>query len=504
MLTHHAARGASLMLAASLLGRVAALAAQIVTGWVLLDEEFGLFATAIGILAFAGLLQGGNALAYLVTLPPAGRRLRTGTVFTLSNGFYLIGVVPMLWLAPSLAVYFNEPDLTFLLWIMAATMMLSPVRFVLRARINSRLAFGTGAVATIINNICMYPLTIVLAIVFRDVTSLAIPVLIGSIAEIIFLWIKSRPSADDFRPRIRLVWPLIRQFRWLLLGAAMTTLFNRGDYMAAEFLVETSVLGVYYFGYQLAIQPGQVFTNTVLNIIVPVVKRLSHDRVRLTSALRRLLGTGGFAIAFVNLGMLAIIPPLERLIWAGKWSNTVLTVQLVSIGITYTTILGIGTSPLMAERRYKESVICGLVRATGIVGGAVFGSIVWGSVDGIAASVCGGMLLSAFVGIALVLHWYDVPFTSSIVHILRSTVPLLGASILAATIGVWTMDRLEPGRLDSALALIAAGLSYLALAVGSVTLIPSETRSEIVRLLPNPIRRYVPGAWTPSVRKDEE
>ncbi|MCP4894476.1 MAG: hypothetical protein GY911_11775, partial [Actinomycetales bacterium] len=111
MLTQHAARGASLMLVASLLGRVAALAAQIVTGWILVDDDFGLFATAIGIQAFAGVLQGGNALAYLVTLPPTGRRLRTGTVFALSNGFYLIGVVPMLVLAPSLAAHFEAPGL---------------------------------------------------------------------------------------------------------------------------------------------------------------------------------------------------------------------------------------------------------------------------------------------------------------------------------------------------------------------------------------------------------
>jgi PST family polysaccharide transporter len=497
MLTQHAARGASLMLIASLLGRVAALAAQVVTGWILVEDDFGLFATAIGIQAFAGVLQGGNALAYLVTLPPTGRRLRTGTVFAISNGFYLIGVVPMLLLAPTLAAYFEAPGLVTLLWIMAATMMISPVRFVLRGRVNSRLAFGTGAMATIINNAFTYPLTIILAIVLRDATALAIPVLVGSIAEILFLWIRARPTRDDFRPRSRFFWPLLRQFRWLLLGAAMMTLFNRGDYMVAEFLVETSVLGVYYFGYQLAVQPGRLFTTTVLNILVPVVKRLSHDKARLAAALRRLLSTGGFAIAFVNLGMLAIIEPLERLIWAGKWSDTVLTVQVVSIGITYTTILGVGTAPLMAERRYRESVICGLVRAMGIVGGAAVGSIMWGTVDGIAIAVSVGMLVSAIIGIALVLRWHDVPAASSIIHILRATVPLVLVSMLAATIGDWTLDRLDPGRLASAIGLCFAGVAYVLFAISSLAVIPSDTRGEVLRLLPGTIRKRIPTAWIP-------
>ena len=504
MLTHHAARGASLMLTASLLGRVAALLAQVVTGWVLMDEDFGLFATAIGIQAFAGVLQGGNALSYLVTLPPAARRFRTGTVFAISNGFYLIGVVPVLLLAPTLAAYFEEPGLVTLLWIMAATMMISPVRFVLRGRVNSRLAFGTGAAATIINNAFTYPLTIVLAIVLRDATALAIPVLVGSFAEVVFLWIKARPTRDDFRPRGRFLWPLLRQFRWLILGAAMMTLFNRGDYMVAEFLVETSVLGVYYFGYQLAVQPGRLFTTTVLNILVPVVKRLSHDKERLAAALRRLLSTGGFAIAFVNLGMLAIIDPLERLIWTGKWSDTVFTVQVVSIGITYTTILGVGTAPLMAERRYRESVVCGLVRALGIVGGAVFGSLVWGTVDGIAISVCGGMLVSALLGIALVLRWHDVPSVGSLLHILRATVPLIGASLLAAALGSWMLGQLPSDRIDSAISLAVAGIAYLAFATGSLWLVPRETRVEVLRLLPGPIRRRLPSTRLAEASRDEE
>ena len=151
-------------------------------------------------------------------------------------------------------------------------------------------------------------------------------------------------------------------------GTLATSEKNVAEFLAAsEFLVEIAVLGTYYFGYQLAVQPGRLFTTTVLNILVPVVKRLSHDKIRLAAVVRRLLSTGGFAIAAVNLSMLALIEPLEHLIWAEKWADTIFTVQVLSIGLTYTTILGIGTSPLMAERRYRENVICGVLRAVAVV-----------------------------------------------------------------------------------------------------------------------------------------
>ncbi|MCP4836692.1 MAG: oligosaccharide flippase family protein [Phycisphaera sp.] len=492
MLTQHAARGATLMLAASLFGRIAALAAQIVTGLLLADEQFGVFAMAIGIQAIAGILQGGNALSYLVTLPPSGRRFRTGTVFAISNGFYLVGVVPMLVLAPTIANHFEEPAIVELLWILGVTMMLSPIRFVLRAKLNARLAFGASALASAINNLFVYPLTIVLAIWLRDATALAIPVLVGAVAEIAFLWIKARPASTDFRPRRRFVRPLLYQFRWLAAGAVMMSLFSSGDYMIAEFLVETAVLGTYYFGYQLAVQPGRIFTTTVLNILVPVVKRLSHDRDRLVAALRRLLSTGGFAIAAINLSMLAMIEPLERVIWNEKWAGVVFTVQILSIGLTFTTILGIGMSPLMAQRRYPESVFCGGIRAVFMMAGAAIGAVLWGTPDGISLAVTGGMLIASVLGIGFVLRAYEVPVTGAMLHLTRSTVPVIVAGGIAAVVGHSLLDG-STGRASGVIALGAAGATYLVLLPVALLLIPNDTRTEIVRLLPGPLRRRLPG-----------
>ena len=501
MLTQHAARGATLMLAASLFGRVAALAAQIVTGLLLADEQFGVFAMAIGIQAIAGILQGGNALSYLVTLPPSHRRFRTGTVFGISSGFYLIGVIPMLVLAPTIANHFDEPSIVGLLWILGGTMMLSPIRFVLRAKMNAQLAFGASALASAINNLFVYPLTIVLAIWLQDAMALAIPVLVGALAEIIFLWVKAQPVRTDFQPRRRFLRPLLHQFRWLAAGAVMTSLFSSGDYMIAEFLVETAVLGTYYFGFQLAVQPGRIFTTTVLNILVPVVKRLSHDRDRLVAALRRLLSTGGYAITAINLSMLAVIEPLERVIWNEKWAASVFTVQILSVGLTFTTILGIGMSPLMAQRRYPESVFCGGIRAIFMMAGAAVGALLWGTPDGIALAVTVGMLIASVLGIAFILRAYDVPIIGAMLHLTRSTVPVIIVGGTAAVVGHLALGD-SSGRSSGVVALVVAGATYVALLPVSLLAIPSDTRSQVIGLLPGPVRRRLPGGNAQSETQD--
>ena len=125
MLTKKTTFGVGAMFAANVIGRIAALVAQVITGWVLTDLDFGVFAVATTCANMAGLLRGGDIQIYLVSLPPKRRRFRTGSVFWISEGFYLLGVVPMVAAAPWIAEYFQSPDLVPLLWILGITSLLN-------------------------------------------------------------------------------------------------------------------------------------------------------------------------------------------------------------------------------------------------------------------------------------------------------------------------------------------------------------------------------------------
>ena len=140
---------------------------------------------------------------------------------------YLLGLVPMLAAAPELGRHFEDDRIVALLWILGGTMCVSPFRYVLRARVNAELKFGSNAIATLVNNFATYPLQILIAIVYRDPVALALPVLVGSIAEVIYLWAVARPHRCDFIPRRRFVLPVIRELRWLLCVAAMMSRSGR-------------------------------------------------------------------------------------------------------------------------------------------------------------------------------------------------------------------------------------------------------------------------------------
>ena len=479
------------MLVANVLGRIAGLAAQIVTGFVLLDAEFGVFAMAIGAMTVAGLLRGGEIQNYLVSLPPAKRRFRTGATFWLSEFLYLAGVIPTLILAPTIGRWLGHPDVVPLLWILSIAMLLAPVRFLLRARLNAELRFGTNARATLLNTLIQYPLTIVLAMTLGNALALCIPVLVGVLVELVYLFIKAQPARSDFSPNWRLMPAVLRRIRWLIAVAAMTSLWTSGDYLVAEFFVPASILGTYYFGYQLAVQPGRLFMVTVTNILVPVVRRVGDDPARLRSIIRRLIGTGGFTIATVNVAMLVGIAPLETLIWNGRWAESVFAVQILSVGLTYTAILGIATAPLLAERRYVESLASNAMRAVAVICGAGVGATVWGDVNGIATSVSLFMTLTGIGTIAWLGTRYHLTIVRIIPHLIQCTLPVIISGLLAAWLGEVLLSAFGAGRMAAIPAGMVAAGCYAGLLLLGLRLLPSETRAEVTSLAPGRIRPII-------------
>jgi hypothetical protein len=243
---------------------------------------------------------------------------------------------------------------------------------------------------------------------------------------------------------------VIFQLRWLVAVSAMMSLWTNGDYFIAEFLVPTAVLGGYYFGYQLAVQPGRLFNVSVLNVLVPVVRRVAHDQARLQSALRRMLGLGGFAITTLNVALLAMIEPIERVVWAGRWSETVPAVQMLAIGLSFASIFNIATAPFMAQRRYRDALLCHALRAVGVVGGAAAGSVLGATISSIAGWVSASMAITAVIGIAWVLRDYGVRAMPVVGHMFRCTLPPIVSAIAAALVGSMVLDAAGDGRVERA------------------------------------------------------
>ena len=202
-------------------------------------------------------------------------------------------------------------------------------------------------------------------------------------------------------------------------------------------------------------------------------------------------GTAHREAAPLLLAVSGAAPPLERLVWNERWAEAVTAVQVLSAALIYTSILSIATAPFLAERRYGESLVINGIRAAGVLGGAVVGSILSGTATGISTWVAICMSASGFLGIAWVMNRYGVAWRPIILHLLRCTTPLLVAGTIAAWLGALVMDELGPGRWSAVPALLVSGATLTVLGLLATAILPTDTRREVVGLAMGPVRRVL-------------
>jgi O-antigen/teichoic acid export membrane protein len=494
MLASHASRGAFFLIGANIFSRVIAIFAQLVTGLILTENDFGIYAAAIGIQSMAAITNGGRTQQYLLSLTPATAKRRAGTIWVVSTVLFLLGVIPALALAPWLAEWLDIPQLVPLLWILSGSTLLNPAKATLRALLNIDLKFGRAASADLIGVTTVYTLTIVLAILLRNPLALAIPIFAAHVLEtgVLLYWV--RPKRQDFRIRLDLFAPLLYRIRWLIGLAIFTALWMQGDFFVAEFLVTPAVLGVYYFAYQLAVQPGRFLNVSLMNVLVPIIRRAGTDSNNLKRSLARLLATGSIAIAGMNFALFAGVGPLERLLWNSKWAAAVLPVQVLLAGLTVSALLGVCASVLLAGQRYKDALVCEGLKAFGVISGAVIGGLVVGSAFSLAVSVSLGLALASVLGLVYLVRRLDGTLTSLIQALMVG--PLLGLILAmgANLAGMSAMDLLD-GRSGGALGFSVAAIVYLIEWLIALRLLPPSLRDDFLQLVPARIRQLL---WMPS------
>ena len=364
-----------------------------------------------------------------------------------------------------------------------------PLRYVLRSRIETRLDFGTTARATVLGNLVLYPTMIGLVLWWRSPVALAAAPLAAMIVETAYLWLRAHPHRTDFIPHRRFVMPLLWRMRWLIALSAMASLWEGGDYFVASLFVPTAVLGIYYFAYQLASQPDRLFTTTVSQVLIPVLRRVLREPARVQAAMVRVVGLGGFGVAVVNVSLLATIVPLERLIWDGKWAEAALGVQILCGGLVLTTLFSIVTAPLAAERRYRDKFLCDTIKAAGLVGGAALGAWLGGTAISIATAVAVATSLGSVVGLCWVMARYGASPSSVLVGVARSSLPVIAAGIAGAVAGQGMLGLLGDGRPAAAAATVVAGGVFAAGTAMATLALPTAARRDLVELVPVPLRR---------------
>lgn len=472
------AGGFVLMLVQVVLLKFVAVAGQLVIAWLLLPESLGIFSLALTITAFAGIAQDAGVTQVLLH---RNRRFRIWSTpafwLCLTAGFFTS--VAVLALTPLAAHAYRAPNLMPLLFVLSATPILNALAVVPAARLQAEMRFTALAISGLGMAVFSTALTIVLAYFGCGAYSLAVPIPAVAALRTIVLW---TISPVVIQPRLR-----VRRWRYLLghsgkivCAGIFITVTMQADYIILGLMMEKTIVGMYYFGFNLSMQSTSVLAAAISAALFPALSALQREPTRQLAAFRRsatVLAAVGVPLCLLQAGA---AEPLVQLMFERKWVASIPIIQILSVGMAVQLLNGAAGSLILAQGRFDEYLrltgTFALMMPTLVAIGAFFGGV-----NGVAAGAATAAAVAGFLMPYIALR----PTGGRIVDVWKVYFrPFVGGSMAVGTGMLAAQWGTGPG---AKLLLTLAGFFtvYLLFILRFVPTASSEVRTVLIRVRQN-------------------
>jgi PST family polysaccharide transporter len=377
--------------------KLASFGAQVALGALLSAHDFGVFAISTSIAALTSVLRDGGVRQILTQRGDeyeslAGPLFWMGLVLNLIVGALLVAATPFL-----VALY-HEPQLALLLLVTAISVPLATPSAVLSARLAVGLRFRAISLMQTGSALLRYGGAVFFARAGLGPVSFVLPLPLVALFEWSVTYSLTRSPLWSRRAEPRRWRKLFSDARWVLLGTFAVGLCNTGTYFLLGILLPASVVGVYFFAYQLVIQVGILLAANLNQVLFPALARLQGEPERQRLAVLRSLRMLMLVAAPMSLGLVAVFAPLERLVWHGRWADSIVPVQIISVCYPLNVALGVPMSLQLANGWFRQWGVMLLLYGGGLVLAGAAGALVSGSATGVA------IWTGAYIVLGSVLH----------------------------------------------------------------------------------------------------
>jgi len=442
-------------------------------------EAFGIFAvvTIVQELALTMPMEGvGGALVQRRSIDR--EHLQAGLALSLGIGLVLAA------LTVAVALLAVEPlfgaETRSLIIATTPCLLIGPVYALPMAVLRRKLDFRRISIIDLSQNTIRALATVVLALAGLDAPALVFGGVIGmAVALVLALTFAPVPLP---RWRSAAVRDLLPYGGPAALATVAWTGFRNGDYAIIGSILGPAQAGLYWRGYQLAVEYQSKVAVLMVQVAFPVLARTAGMKEML--ALRQRMVRLQTAVIFPLLAILLLVAPLlVPWLFGAAWEGAVLPTQILVLGGAATVVINACGSALMAAGRARALLGYGVahfvvyagsglaVAHLGIGAVAIAGSIV----HAIFLAVAYEVLLRGHVGNPLRVLWQDLAPAGT------ACVALVGAGVLA-DMGLDSLDA--PVFLHIAGVALAGVVAYLvALRIGFPAS-AHDLRAAIDRLLP--------------------
>jgi O-antigen/teichoic acid export membrane protein len=403
-------RGMSWMLVSAMGSKIVAVLAQGVLGYLLLPEHFGRFAVATAVAGLIMLCKDGGVPNFLVKRGSAEFQSISGPAFWLSLAYNLAAAGLMAALAwPVGALLYGDEALAPMLWVMALSLPLGTPGAVLMAKLRLELRFREISLIMGFSIVLRQAITVLLAWFGFEEMSFAIPVAVVAVFESVSGLILCRDTPWLRGLRLDRWGEIFAQTKWLVIGSVGSFLTDWGPYVVLGYMLTKETVGYYFFSYMIISQVGMLLSHNLQVVLMPVMARMSHDAARFAGAMTRSCRALMLAATFMCMGVAAVMPALEHLIWRGRWSESVVAVLLMGVFYPWRIASSISAASFQAQGRFKLLSYLNWFEGLLLVSMTFIGAWVEPSVRCVALAVGVTLLFNRVVTMAVLFRVLGIP-----------------------------------------------------------------------------------------------
>ena len=347
--------------------RIIALLRTVILARIFNPAQFGVFGVASLVLALVEILTDTGINVFLVQAKGDGKKyLNTAWFVSIIRGI-IIGLIIFItsWLTVS---FFNSQSALGLI-------MLISVVPVIRGFINPAIAFFQKELAFkkefYFKSLVFLSdsiISIILALLTRNIYSLVIGMIVAAVFEVIFsfIYVSIKPKFTFDRKHFDII---LHSGKWVTAAGVFNYIFSNLDSIVVGRLLGTYSLGLYQMAYKISVNPLTELSDILSRVTFPVYVKISSDKKRTKNAfIKSLVSIMFIAIPLAIIGFY-FADIIVNLLLGSKWVSTVPVFRILIIFGAIRTILGYASSLFLGFNKQKYVT---LVTFVGLIGLAIF------------------------------------------------------------------------------------------------------------------------------------
>lgn len=220
--------------------------------------------------------------------------------------------------APLAGIFFKEPQLVWIIWIISAGLFLTSFVNIGITVARKNFQFGLEFRFNIISKVIGVAITIIAALILKDYRALVLGIVAGNLGRVVLSY-----TMHPYRPtwnttHFRSMWHFSK---WLLISGIGNYATRHMDQLIVGRLGSAHTLGIYSVASEIGQLPTSELGPPIMRAFLPTLSTIKDDMNRVRAAVLKTLGAVNTLTIATACGFAAVAEPLTFVLLGEKWTG---------------------------------------------------------------------------------------------------------------------------------------------------------------------------------------